>query len=50
MAKAKELMFTSPRLTAAEAADLGIVNRVLPDDGHSSSIGAAISHGLRALT
>lgn len=32
-AKAKELMFTSPRLTAAEAADLGIVNRVLPDDG-----------------
>jgi 2-(1,2-epoxy-1,2-dihydrophenyl)acetyl-CoA isomerase len=32
-AKAKELMFTSPRLTAAEAAELGIVNRVLPDDG-----------------
>lgn len=32
-ARAKELMFTSPRLTAAEAADLGIVNRVLPDDG-----------------
>lgn len=32
-AKAKELMFLSPRLTAAEAADLGIVNRVLPDEG-----------------
>ncbi len=32
-ARAKELMFTSPRLTAAQAADLGIVNRVLPDEG-----------------
>jgi len=32
-ARAKELLFFSPRLTAAEAADLGIVNRVLPDDG-----------------
>ncbi|WP_420450578.1 enoyl-CoA hydratase-related protein [Ilumatobacter sp.] len=31
-AKAKELYFTSPRLTAAEAAQLGIVNQVLPDD------------------
>jgi len=31
-AKAKELYFTSPRLSAAEAAELGIVNRVLPDD------------------
>jgi 2-(1,2-epoxy-1,2-dihydrophenyl)acetyl-CoA isomerase len=31
--KAKELMFLSPRLTAAEAADLGLVNRVLADDG-----------------
>lgn len=32
-AKAKELYFTSPRLTAAEACDLGLVNLVLPDDG-----------------
>ncbi len=32
-AKAKELYFTSPRLSAAEALDLGIVNQVLPDDG-----------------
>jgi 2-(1,2-epoxy-1,2-dihydrophenyl)acetyl-CoA isomerase len=31
-AKAKELYFTSPRLSAAEARDLGIVNQVLPDD------------------
>lgn len=31
-AKAKELYFTSPRLTAADARDLGIVNQVLPDD------------------
>ena len=31
-AKAKELYFTSPRLSAAEAQDLGIVNQVLPDD------------------
>lgn len=36
-AKAKELMFTSPRLTAAEAADLGIVNRVLPDEGFADA-------------
>ena len=36
-AKAKELMFTSPRLTAAEAADLGLVNRVLPDDGFAEA-------------
>lgn len=31
-AKAKELFFTSPRLTAREAMDLGIVNQVLADD------------------
>lgn len=31
-AKAKELMLLSPRLSAAEARDLGLVNRVLPDD------------------
>jgi 2-(1,2-epoxy-1,2-dihydrophenyl)acetyl-CoA isomerase len=30
-AKAKELYFTSPRLTAADALDLGLVNQVLPD-------------------
>lgn len=28
---------------------LTLSHRVLPDDGHSSSIGAAISHGLRSL-
>ncbi len=32
-AKAKELYFTSPRLSAVEARDLGIVNQVLADDG-----------------
>lgn len=32
-AKAKELYFTSPRLTAAEALELGMVNQVLPDEG-----------------
>jgi len=32
-AKAKELYFTSPRLTARDALDLGIVNQVLADDG-----------------
>ena len=32
-AKAKELYFTSPRLTAAEALALGMVNQVLPDEG-----------------
>ena len=31
-AKAKELMFTSPRLTSREAKDLGIINVVLPDE------------------
>lgn len=36
-AKAKELMFLSPRLTAAEAADLGLVNRVLPDEGFADA-------------
>jgi len=36
-AKAKELMFTSPRLTAAEAADLGMINRVLPDEGFAEA-------------
>jgi 2-(1,2-epoxy-1,2-dihydrophenyl)acetyl-CoA isomerase len=32
-AKAKELYFTSPRLSAAQALDLGLVNQVLPDEG-----------------
>ncbi len=32
-AKAKELYFTSPRLSAREAADLGLVNHVFPDEG-----------------
>jgi 2-(1,2-epoxy-1,2-dihydrophenyl)acetyl-CoA isomerase len=32
-AKAKELYFTSPRLTAREAMELGMVNQVLADDG-----------------
>lgn len=32
-AKAKELYFTSPRLSAEQARVLGIVNQVLPDDG-----------------
>jgi len=36
-AKAKELYFTSPRLSSAEALDLGIVNQVLPDDGFETS-------------
>jgi 2-(1,2-epoxy-1,2-dihydrophenyl)acetyl-CoA isomerase len=32
-AKAKELYFTSPRLSAQDALELGLVNRVLPDEG-----------------
>lgn len=32
-AKAKELYFTSPRMSAHEALELGLVNQVLPDDG-----------------
>lgn len=32
-AKAKELYFTSPRLSSSEALSLGIVNQVLADDG-----------------
>ncbi len=32
-AKAKELYFTSPRLSARDALEIGIVNQVLPDDG-----------------
>ena len=31
-ANAKELYFTSPRLSAHDALELGIVNRVLPDE------------------
>lgn len=36
-AKAKELYFTSPRLTASDAADLGIVNQVLRDDDFNAA-------------
>lgn len=36
-AKAKELYFTSPRLSSAEALDLGIVNQVLPDEGFDAA-------------
>jgi 2-(1,2-epoxy-1,2-dihydrophenyl)acetyl-CoA isomerase len=36
-AKAKELMFTTPRLSAREAADLHIVNAVLPDDNFAEA-------------
>ncbi len=32
-AKAKELYFTTPRLSSAEALELGLVNQVLPDEG-----------------
>jgi 2-(1,2-epoxy-1,2-dihydrophenyl)acetyl-CoA isomerase len=32
-AKAKELYWTSPRMTAQEAQELGLVNQVLPDEG-----------------
>lgn len=36
-ARAKHLMFTTPRLSAREAADLGIVNVVLPDENFSDA-------------
>lgn len=36
-AVAKELYFMSPRLSAADAANLGIVNHVLPDDGFDAA-------------
>ena len=36
-AKAKELYWTSPRLTAHEALALGLVNQVLPDDGFDAA-------------
>jgi 2-(1,2-epoxy-1,2-dihydrophenyl)acetyl-CoA isomerase len=36
-AKAKELLFTSPRLTAREAKELGIINVVLPDENFEVS-------------
>ena len=35
--RAKELMFLSPRLTAAEARDYGLVNRVFPDDDFAAA-------------
>ena len=36
-AKAKELLFTSPRLSAREAKDLHIVNAVLPDENYAEA-------------
>ena len=36
-AKAKELMFLSPRLSAREALGLNMVNAVLPDDGYEQA-------------
>lgn len=36
-AKAKELYLTSPRLTAAEGRELGMVNQVLPNDGFEAA-------------
>lgn len=36
-AKAKELMFMSPRLTAREASEMGLVNVVLPNEGFEES-------------
>ena len=36
-AKAKELYFTSPRLSSAEALELGLVNQTLPDDGFADA-------------
>lgn len=36
-AKAKELYLTSPRLTAAEAHALGMLNQVLPDEGFEAA-------------
>ncbi len=36
-AKARELYYLSPRLTATEAQELGMVNRVLPDDGFADA-------------
>jgi 2-(1,2-epoxy-1,2-dihydrophenyl)acetyl-CoA isomerase len=46
-AKARELYFLSPRLTAAEALELGIVNRVLPDDGFEKAA-LEVAHELAA--
>jgi 2-(1,2-epoxy-1,2-dihydrophenyl)acetyl-CoA isomerase len=46
-ARAKELMFLSPRLTAAEALDLGLVNRVLADEGFAQAA-LAFCHDLAA--
>jgi 2-(1,2-epoxy-1,2-dihydrophenyl)acetyl-CoA isomerase len=37
-AKAKELYLISPRLTATEALDLGMVNQVLPDEGFDEAV------------
>lgn len=39
-AKAKELLMLSDKLTASEAKDLGLVNRVLPADAFQAGVGA----------
>ena len=36
-ARAKHLMFTTPRLTARQAENLGIINEVLPDDNFATA-------------
>jgi 2-(1,2-epoxy-1,2-dihydrophenyl)acetyl-CoA isomerase len=46
-AKAKELYWTSPRLTAPEALAMGLVNQVLPDDGFEQAA-LAYCHDLAA--
>lgn len=35
--KTKELFYTSPRLAATDAAELGLVNQVLPDEGFDAA-------------
>lgn len=39
-ARAKELMFTSRRISAADAAAIGLVDRVVPDDELDDAVGA----------
>lgn len=43
-ARAKHLMFTTPRLSAREALDLGIVNEVLPDENFADAALAWCTH------
>lgn len=49
-ARAREILFLSPSLTAAEAMNLGLVNRVLPDDRleeETKTIASALAAGPR---